>query len=87
MTTLRGSSVKNWTGNGTVEDINAGSLQRIADATELIAKRYAELIRERDDFERRWRSTETRAQVLERRLSAAKGQITRLRNATKKDNP
>lgn len=87
MPNFREASRQNWDGANTVEHINAGSLQRIADATELMAKRHTELIRERDNYERMWRTATARAQTTERRLSAAKGQITKLRNAAKKAAP
>ena len=77
---LRKLSKKTWIGDGTLELINAGSLQRIADATELMATNYTRLqadlefykalAAERDDtIGRIWRS-----------LAAQKGQVTRLRN-------
>ncbi len=83
MSTMREDSKREWTSNGVVEHINIGSLQRIADATELMSKRYAELIRERDQFERWYKEATNRADRIGRRLSAAKGQITKLRNAAK----
>lgn len=84
--TLRDISKKTWTSDeNTLASINAGSLQRIADATELMARRHTELIRERDNYERYYREAQQRNQQLERRLAAAKGQITKLRNAAKKE--
>lgn len=86
LTTLRDQSKKTWTaGDHTLESINAGSLQRIADATEKMAQRHTDLMRERDDFERRYKAAVAREFALERQLSAAKGQITKLRNAAKKE--
>lgn len=85
MADFRDSSRKVWMSAGTVEHINAGSLQRIADATELMARRHLELIRERDDYERRYKAAIERERALERKLSAARGQITKLRNAAKKE--
>lgn len=83
--TLRRLSKNTWTAcDKTLASINAGSLQRIADATELMARRHTELIRERDNYERYYREAQQRNQQLERRLAAAKGQITKLRNAAKK---
>lgn len=61
--------------------INAGSLQRIAAATEKMAERHAELIRQRDEFERSanyWRSQYEQKDFSIRSL---KGQITKLRKA------
>jgi hypothetical protein len=39
MATLREASKQKWTSKNTIEHINAGSLQRIADATEAMAKK------------------------------------------------
>lgn len=85
MADFRESSRAGWTSARTVEHINAGSLQRIADATELMARRHLDLIRERDDYERRYKAAIERELALERKLSAARGQITKLRNAAKKE--
>lgn len=85
MASLRDLSRSSWTGDGSVAHINAGSLQRIADATELMARRHLELIRERDDYERRYKAAIERELALERKLSAARGQMTKLRNAAKKE--
>ena len=56
MADFRGDSREVWTSAKTVEHINAGSLQRIADATELMARRHLDLIRERDEYERRYKA-------------------------------
>lgn len=85
MANFRDLSRMSWTGDEAVAHINAGSLQRIADATELMARRHLELIRERDDYERRYKAAIERERALERKLSAARGQITKLRNAAKKE--
>jgi hypothetical protein len=53
---LRALSRKGWLGAGALEEINAGSLQRIADATELMAKRHTE----------RWRARSVRALLARR---------------------
>ncbi len=83
--TLRDISKMTWIAcDKTLASINTGSLQRIADATELMARRHTELIRERDNYERYYREAQQRNQQLERCLAAAKGQITKLRNAAKK---
>ena len=50
-----------------------------------MARRHLELIRERDDYERRYKAAIQRELALERKLSAARGQITKLRNAAKKE--
>lgn len=84
MIDFRAESRGQLTSNKTIEYINAGSLQRIADATEKMAQRYTDLIRDRDNYERYYREAVKRERQLERRLAAAKGQITKLRNAAKK---
>lgn len=63
-----------------LEQINCGSLLRIADATELMARSHVRLIQERDEFERRMKAAHVREARLQRCLSAAKGQITKLKN-------
>lgn len=65
----------------TLENINVGSLQRIADATETIAQNYGKLIRERDQAikERDYERQETK--FLEHRIRSLRGVITRLKNA------
>lgn len=76
--TLRDHSKKTWIAmDKTLASINAGSLQRIADATDLI--------RDRDNYERYYREAVNRERQLGLRLAAAKGQITKLRNAAKKE--
>lgn len=84
--TLRDLSKRTWTSSeNTLESINAGSLQRIADATERMAQRHTELIRERDDYEHRYKAAIAREQRLERQLAASRGQITKLRKAALED--
>lgn len=52
MSSQREASKKEWKSNDTIEDLNSGSLQRIADATETMAKGFSgilqRLIAERD---------------------------------------
>lgn len=79
MADLREASRKDWGGNNTVADINAGSLQRIADATELMAKRYTELIDERDRLKRWADEARDRAYRVERSNAALRGVVTRLK--------
>lgn len=40
---MREQSRENWSSHSTIEEINAGSLQRIADATEKMAQNYTKL--------------------------------------------
>ena len=77
---MRESSKQNWTSNNTIEQINAGSFQRIADACEVMAKNYAALIAERDRWKSRGNYWRGQAEYASRRVSALKGQITKLKN-------
>lgn len=79
MSNFTESSRQKWMSSNTFEHINAGSLQRIADATEKMAFRYDELIREKtrlQELEQFWRS---RIHKLERRVASLRGYITRLK--------
>ena len=77
---MRESSKKNWTSEDTVGEIKVGSLQRIADATEAMARSYQQLIDERDKYKRWWKEGERRTNHLERSASGLRGHITRLKN-------
>lgn len=61
------------------DELKLGALQRIADATELMAKRHTDLIRERDMYKRFCEDKSRYASKLERRNAALRGQITKLR--------
>lgn len=63
----------------TMEQINAGSLQRIAAATELMARRYEDLIFERDRYKHRYDDSRKVCAALEKRNAALKGVITKLK--------
>lgn len=80
MTTLREESRKDFTSNGTLENINAGTLQRIADATELMAKRHSELLSEIDRLKASLAAARRNSEWHEARASANKGQATKWRN-------
>lgn len=68
--------------NGTTRDaVNAGSLQRIADAVELMAKRHQELMADLDRYKRWYEDCQTRLRRAERRIAALKGATTRLRKS------
>jgi hypothetical protein len=79
MTTMRDASRNSWTGNNTTEHINAGSLQRIADATEKMAGSYANLITERDRYKAAHDREVAARQYADRRITALRGVITRLK--------
>lgn len=70
------------TGN-TNEAISTGSLQRIADATELMARNYLELQKERDNYKKGYYEKREQIEKLYRQISALKGVITKLKNKNK----
>ena len=84
--TLKDASRVLWTSNDppAFEQINVGSLQRIADATEKMAVRHTELMAQVErlkcdrDF---WRQ---QAEMDGKRISNLRGQITKLKNKVKK---
>jgi acyl-CoA reductase-like NAD-dependent aldehyde dehydrogenase len=79
MTNFRESSRGNWNSRDTIEEINAGSMQRIADAAEKMAANYDELRRALESAKKSrdyWRSV---ADQRQRRINALRGHITRLR--------
>ncbi len=69
------------TENPDVGAINAGSLQRIAAATEKMAERHTELIRQRDSFEKAADHWRQQSDIKDRRIASLKGQVTKLRKA------
>ena len=66
-------------GRPTLEEIKVGSLQRIADAAELMAQNHAQLIRERDNYKRWYEAALDRRHSLERRVAALRGVITKMK--------
>ena len=80
---MREASKHVWTSNNTVEQINCGSFQRIADACEVMAHNHAALIAERDQAisaQNYWREMSAYKDL---RIAALKGQITKLKKGTK----
>ena len=65
--------------NDTREKVKLGSLQRIADACELMAKNHAELIRDRDNCKRWYEEGKADLQRAENSNRSLRGQITKLR--------
>ena len=72
-----------WSGGGTIEDKQRCCLQRIADATETMAKNHDELQRRAESFERMYKDQRRRAKSLERSNAALRGVITKLNNKIK----
>jgi hypothetical protein len=89
----REASLDNWRLNGdrpTVEEINAGSLQRIADAVEKMTSSYAELLAELKMADANLTAMHNAMKAeqegrfyAERRIQALRGHITRLKNKGK----
>lgn len=86
MATQRHDSKKEWTSSGDIEDINSGSLQRIADAVERsaaagekIAADYDKMRGERDMFRDWYRTGQAEKASLYKRISALQGVITKQR--------
>lgn len=65
MPNQREASRENWTSHSTMESINSGSLQRIADAVEVMSKNCSLLLEEKKRIDK-----------LDRRISALNGTIT-----------
>lgn len=66
------------------EKTKIGSLQRIADATELMAKSYASLQSDRDLYKRWYENEKNENRTLNLRISALKGVITKFKKAAPK---
>lgn len=79
MATCRQHSVEEWNSKGTNEDINSGSLQRIADAVEKMAGNYTQLQNDRDYYRTLAADKSKAIEKLSRKISALKGVITKLK--------
>lgn len=84
MSTLRETSIKTWNGNNSIEHINAGSFQRIADACEVMSKNHAELIAKADRYEKWYNAERQRNKSLYRKIAALRGVITKLKKGKNK---
>lgn len=62
------------------EDIQIGCLQRIADATELMAKNYTKLQADLDMYKKWYNESDENRWALERKISSLRGVITKLKN-------
>lgn len=62
-----------------IDHINCGSLQRIADATEAMAKNHVALQNDCDRYKRWFNEENERRLKLERSNAALRGQITKLK--------
>lgn len=61
----------------TLEQINAGSFMRIADAVERMAQRHTELMEQRDRFEKWYREEQKRNDYLKRGNASLRGHLKR----------
>lgn len=66
--------------------IKLGALLRIADATELMAKRHTELMTQRDYYERLARERADSIETIRRQRAALRGTITRMKRAQEAGN-
>lgn len=84
-TNCRTASKGHWAvvDDGKYSAINAGSFQRIADATELMAKNYQGLVNERDLYLCWYKESQARNTKKDLRIAALKGVITKLKKAPK----
>lgn len=65
--------------SASMDEIKSGSLQRIADACELMANNHAQLIADRDMYERWYREEQKYRQGLEFKVRSLRGVITKLK--------
>lgn len=76
---LRDISKQGWTGDGSIENINAGSLQRIADATEIMATNYVQMQRDLDWYKRQYTEHQKTIKRLEHSRAGYKAALTKSR--------
>lgn len=69
----------------TTEEINTGCLQRIARSTEAMAINYQKLINSRNWYKEQYEHSKEYNYTLEKRISALKGHLTRLKNKIEAD--
>lgn len=79
---LKDGSRGEWTGTTplTLEQINTGCLQRIADSTELMARNYNAILQDLGTYKRWYKEQLDEIETLNRRISSLKGVITKLKN-------
>lgn len=71
----------------TYEAIQAGCLQRIADATEVMARRFNDLIAENESLKRTNEYLRGSLNAAQNEVRGKKGQITKLKNQLKSLQP
>ena len=78
---FKDESRKNWhqtEGKPSDDRLKLGCLQRIADATETMARNYSSLISKRNRYEGYYKDQQARREKAERSNAALRGQITKL---------
>jgi len=63
----------------TPDDVKQGTLLRIADATELMARNYAELVRQRDMYLLWYNTEHENAARLKKQVAALRGVVTKMK--------
>ncbi len=76
---FRDMSKGNWLGGVTNDNLNSGSLQRIADAAEEMATNYLQLQNDLDRYKRYYEEKSECISRLLKQLSAKTGHITKLK--------
>lgn len=69
--------------NLSIEQINCGSMLRIADATEKMSQNYTEIMNDRDWWRNQSKYKDEEIICLNNRIKALKGVITKLKNKSK----
>jgi hypothetical protein len=82
--TQRDASRNNWISNGSVDHIDSGSLQRIADACEKMAASYDRMRESRDRYERMYKQMCDSVENRDRTIGALRGVITRMKRKEQK---
>lgn len=83
VSTTQWPSKKQPNGHYDIDLVNMACLQRIAAATELMAKNHAILLDERDRYFRWYKEEQSKKEALERSNRSLRGTITRLKNKSK----
>lgn len=71
----------------TIDQVQVGCLQRIADATERMATNFLELQRDVGMYKKWYNEEVARSQALSRKLNALRGVVTKLKKAHNASNP
>ena len=79
MSNMRESSKNTWASNSSVDHINCGSLQRIADATEKMAASYDQMRQDRDWEKQRADGLYAENRRLRNRIAGLRGYIKRMK--------